>query len=129
MSSWVRSMVNAGMMILPRRELAFVDDLDQFFLGHADGLVQAVAVRSLQYQVIHGRHDLGIADDGQTAATEVAAEADAQAALDGQVQHGRTEDMSGIEEFGFHAFQRPEFAAVIVGDKIAHGVDGLFGAV
>ena len=85
--------------------MGLVDELGQLAGGQPDRLVQAVAVGRLQHQVIHGRQDLGIADDRQTVAAEVAAETDAQAALDGHVHGGGAQDMAGIEKFGLHAVQ------------------------
>ena len=109
--------------------LGLVDELGQLPRGHADRLVQAVAVGRFQHQVIHGRHDLGVADDRQARAAQVAAEADAQAARQGEMHHGRAQDVAGVEKLGRHAVQGTKGAVVVAGDEMAQGLDGLLGAV
>ena len=71
----------------------------------------------------------GIADDRQAGAAEVAAEADAQAARQGEVRHGRAQDVAGVEKLGRHAVQGAERAMVVAGDEMPQGLDGLLGAV
>ena len=116
-------------MILLRRAWALWMISASSSLGQADRLVQAVAVGRFQNQVVHGRQDLGIADDRQAGAAEVAAEADAQAARQGEVRHGRAQDVAGVEKLGRHAVQGAEGAVVVAGDEMPQGLDGLLGAV